>query len=215
MGLFETEDKHESYGMLSFSRFNGGTRHYFGSSIEHDGGIELVLREGSVARGISNDWFHAGKRLFEIQMSPSQFTELITNMNHGSGVPVTIKYIDGKVMEEPPFTNKRLQFEKEFSIEMKKLANDLERTIANAKELLTSSKPLNKAQKEEIMKALTNSVSFLSSNAPYISSQFNEQMDRTVMEAKGEIDAMVTKTITKLGFEKLDELKQLVSSDKG
>ncbi|MDF2790653.1 MAG: hypothetical protein K0S80_3754 [Neobacillus sp.] len=38
---------------------------------------------------------------------------------------------------------------------------------------------------------------------------FNEQMDKTVNEAKGEVDAFVLNKVTTLGLEKLHELKLL------
>ena len=43
----------------------------------------------------------------------------ITSMNQGSGVPVTIRYIQGERIEDCPFVDKRQQFEKEFEENIK------------------------------------------------------------------------------------------------
>jgi hypothetical protein len=47
------------------------------------------------------------------------------------------------------------------------------------------------------------------SNLPFIQSMFNEQMDKTVKEAKGEIEAFTQNKIHALGLEKLEDLKLL------
>lgn len=207
-------ETHESYGMLSFSRFStSGTNHYFGSSIEHSGGISLKISTAEIDRHLSNDWFHDLELILHCEMSPSQFTEAITNMNNGSGVPVTLRFVNGKKIEEPPFTNKRLQFEEEFSSELRQLASKLRDSTAKANEYLKQKKPLTVAQKGEILSAINSCNRFLTDNAIFINSQFNEQMDKTVKEAKGEVDNMITHTIAKLGMEKLSELKQLSSGE--
>ena len=49
---------HESYGLLQISRFQGGDRTYFGSSIEHDHGVSLEVHEGELHRDLHSDWYH-------------------------------------------------------------------------------------------------------------------------------------------------------------
>lgn len=208
----EIKETHESYGMLRFSRFSGGNNIYFGSSITHSGGISLTIKRGGVARSLKNDWYFGKDVVCEIEMSPSQFAEAITNMNCGDGVPCTIKYLTGKKMENPPFTNKRLQFEKEFKHSFDNLIEELKAITENAENLLSNKKPLNMSEKKEIISALQGCAAFMKYNLPFINQQFNEQMDKTVKEAKGEVDNLITHSITRLGIEKLNELKQLTSN---
>ena len=48
------------------------------------------------------------------------------------------------------------------------------------------------------------------SNIPFVYKMFNEQMDKTVHEAKSEIDAFITGQITRLGLDALkDNYKML------
>ena len=49
--------KHPSFGMLSFRRTHGGHSNLFGSSIQHNDTIHMVLREGKVTRGLNEDWY--------------------------------------------------------------------------------------------------------------------------------------------------------------
>ena len=109
-----------AYGMLSFSRVSGGDPNLFGSSVEHDHKISLVLKRGEVSRDLNSDWYMGNETLFEVEMSYSQFAELISSMNVGDGVPVTIRHVKGE--ETPPpvtLVNKRRQFRDEFEAENK------------------------------------------------------------------------------------------------
>jgi hypothetical protein len=203
------KEKHESYGMLQFSRVNGGASSLFGSSIQHNNTIRMRLCNGSVQRRLNTDWYHAGSEIVEVEMSQTQFAELITSMNCGSGVPVTIKHINRKIMENCDFTNKRMQFEEEFAEKMKKISVILGKLTQQSKEVLNDKKTITVVERKAILNKISNLESEISSNIPFMSSCFNEQMDKIVNEAKGEVDAFVLNKITSLGLEKLEELKLL------
>ena len=111
-----TSYKHPSFGMLSFNRTHGGHSNLFGSSIQHNDTIHMVLREGVVTRGLNDDWYVGEDEILEVEMSQSQFAELITSMNVGTGTPCTIKYLRGKGrINEADFINKRQQITNEFN----------------------------------------------------------------------------------------------------
>lgn len=204
------KQKHESFGMLQFSRIQrGGSTALFGSSIEHQHTIAMRLHTGVVERGLNTDWYFADKQLFEIEMSQTQFAEAISSMNMGSGVPVTIRYIGGKRMEDCPFENKRQQFEQEFKKEMREIAARLSKLTEDAERILKEKKAPTKADKEIILGQIAKLRGEIGGTMPFIQSCFNEQMDKTVLEAKGEVDAFVTGMVTKLGLESLQQLAEI------
>lgn len=209
----EKRENHESYGVLEISRFNGGSRHYFGSSIEHENGISMTVRSAELIRGGNHDFYLPRKTLLRIEMSPSQFTDAITTMNC-DGVPITIRKFNGETMEDPPFFNKRLQFEENFKDDMRKISNKIDSLAKAAQNMLESKKPNTKKEKEAILDLISNIRMEFNSNIPYMATCFNEQMDKTVKEAKAEIDATVNSTITRLGLEKISDLKQLTEGGK-
>lgn len=100
----------------------------------------MELTEGSIEHKSHRDWFHSKKTLCRVRMTQSQFAELITHMNCSPGVPVTISMFNGKKMENPPFSNKRLQFEDDFRKEMKDLTDKLQKLTSNTKNILSSKK---------------------------------------------------------------------------
>lgn len=214
MNKENTIETHESFGMLNFSRVSSGKpTHLFGSSIPHNETIRLKISPGMVERNLHSDWYMAGNGhpFIEVEMSHSQFSESITSMNMGSGIPVTIRRINGKGVAEQEFVNKRIQFEEEFSSTLKDMKNKMNELVINAEEILTNKKSITKGDKEVILNEITSLKSSLSSTLPFIFSLFNEQMDKTVMESKAEVEAFTTGKINSLGLEKLEDLKKIIS----
>lgn len=200
---------HESYGMIKLGRTTGGQTSLFGSSIQHNNVIRLSISTAELHRGLGRDWHHPKSEIIEIELSPTQFTELITNMNT-IGVPCTIKHINRKKMENCPSSDKKQQFEDEFSNDMKELADRIQKITERTKEILSSKKAINKSEKDEILSEIRGLDTHIRSNIPFMYSSFNEQMDKTVTEAKGEVEAFVTNKITSLGIEAMkNEFKML------
>lgn len=192
---------HPSYGIMKFVRSQSSKGHsLFGSTLKHSDIITLTISKGELNRGDLNyDSYYAKEHLMEINMSESQFAELITTFNRGSGVPVTISWIDGKHVEPCPFVSKTEQFNAEFKQKMKNLTDDLQKMVAKTKIILESAKPISKGEREIIAGSISSLVSAISSNLPFINEQFAEQMDKTVSEAKASLEAFFVKRSKELG----------------
>ena len=83
-----------------------------------------------------------------------------------------------------------------------KKSNEL---INEVVELFSSKKTLTKADKENILKKLNMLNYDIGSNIGFIADQFNEQMDKTVMEAKGEIESFCQNKINAIASAALVE----------
>ena len=120
---FGTKTSHPSYGTLAFSRRTGGRgTPLFGSSIEHRDTIAMTLYHADITRGLHYDSIYGDKKIVEVEMSYSQFAEVITSMNMGSGVPVTVRWTerDGRI-PDCDFISKREQFADEFKEKRKEV----------------------------------------------------------------------------------------------
>lgn len=212
--LFKNKETHPSYGMLQFSRTTGGKTSLFGSSIKHKDTIKMCLRHGDVARDLNNDWFFGGDVIVEVEMSYSQFAECITSMNMGSGVPVTIRYTEGQErIEDCPFVNKKEQFEKEFKEHLNKANAKANNLIDDVVKMFEDKKSIGKKDKENILMKLQMIYNEINANGEFIYNQFNEQMDKTTLEAKGEIEAFMQNKINSIAnvalVDKKDDFKLL------
>jgi hypothetical protein len=213
--LDEPEDEHESFGVAGFYRRTGGNYNLFGSSIKHGQTIALTIKRATRRRHLSNDWIHGKGQLIEVVFSPNQFAQLLTSMNVGDGVPCTIQYVGGKRMADCPSTEQRAMFEQEFKENVEKLTEKAEIHLKEITEVLTAKAPINKAERSAIIGKLNTLVHILTDSIPFVQSQFNEAMDKTVTEARAEVEAFVDNKIRALGIEALEgEVQKALSAAK-
>lgn len=198
----ETIETHESYGLLQISRVSGSHKPLFGSSLKHGSTIRVCIRRAALGRHLSHDWYYGREELVEVELSATQFAEAITTINSGSGTPCTILHVERKAMQECPDRTPRQQINDEFKIAMQTVAAKLEEATQAAKELLAR-KSLTKVDREVVLAAIARLNQEVASNIPFIHHSFDEAMDKTVMEAKGEIEAFYTHAVLKAGREAL------------
>jgi hypothetical protein len=196
----ETTHSHESYGLLRFSRISGGHDNLFGSSIKHGEKISMEVTRATKRRNLNQYWYSPKEHLIEIMMSPSQFAEAITSMNHGCGIPITINYVGREHMSECPETNERQKFEDEFKQDVEdatQLMVDMEKEIGE----ILSKKSVNKGDREQIRALTQKLIRQTRSHLTFVQSQFNEACDATVKEAKAEVEATILHAIVDAGLD--------------
>ncbi len=192
MNFLENQQTHDSYGMLQFSRTYGDSKALFGSSIQHHNTIRMTLKTASTVREGTNDYYFGKDVIVECEMSQSQFAELITSMNMGDGIPVTIKFLKGKGMIEPcPFTNKKKELESEFRQNLQSTSEQANEILKTVKQLFDEKKSFTKKDKEDIIHMIEKLQRDIGDNREYIYRQFNRQMEKSTLEAKGEIEAFM------------------------
>lgn len=183
--------KHPSFANLYIGRSQcSGQKALFGSSIKHHDTITLKIFPAFIDRDLNMDrYFPEARPYIEIEMSQSQFAQAITSLNMGAGVPVTLRRLHDQYIEPCPFVDKREQFNNEFREDMNVLTRKLTEATKHVEKLIEEKKTFNKADKDQILSALKSVTSQLASHYPYMYSMFNEQMDKTVTEAKAEIES--------------------------
>lgn len=197
--------KHESFGIIGCSRITGGTRNLFGSSIEHSNTIMLRIKTASVDRHLNTNWYHGDKDLIEIEMSPTQFSEMITSLNVGDGVPCTLRYIEGKRISDPPKISQRVLFEEEFKEKINKLENECSDGVSEVADILLKKGNITVKERKQAWGKVVSIMRIVSDSIPFLQKQFNKAMDKTVNEAKGEVEAFVMNRVTSLGIKGLEK----------
>lgn len=193
---------HPSFGMVGISRrSSSGANPLFGSNIQHQHTITLTIKRAENNRHLNNDWFHGKEQLIEIEMSGSQFAELITSFNMGDGVPCTIRQFNHQNYPDPPYENPIDIFQKEFSSNMKNLSKECQSLIEDCVKLLKEKPSIGKGDRDFIMSSINSLMQHIQSNIPFVSQQFIESMDKTVSQAKTEIETFVTNRIASLGID--------------
>ena len=207
--ISENKYTHPAFGMVGFYRVSGGKRTLFGSSIDHNDRICLRIRHGEEFRGLSNDFYMGTGDIVEVEMSYSQFAECISAMNVGDGVPCTITYTekDGHIPAISKNMSKRQQFRDEFTEYIQKAMGSIQEQIIRIQESLDSKKNLGVKERQEIVKKLGIVRSNIGCNLDFVASQFDEQIDKSVNEAKGEIEAFCQNKLLSIAERSLVEHK--------
>jgi hypothetical protein len=203
----EFEREHPSYGILHISRTSGGTSaiRLFGSPLAtHYGTIRLTISKGKWLHGLHHDrYFGMNKDFIEIEMSAAQFADAITSLNMGSGTPCTIRYVDGKRVENPPdHATEAEHIRDNFEDSLGKYAQKAH-TYRKKIEELTSK--LSAKAKDEIRIALDVMEQQLTSNVPFVVKQFQEATTRVTTAAKAEVEAFVTGVVRAAGLASIAE----------
>jgi len=209
VGLKRETYKHPAFGMVSFGRITGGDNVLFGSSIKHNDRIRLTIKHGEQDRTLHEDRYYGRKRVVEVEMSYSQFTECIGAMNVGDGVPCTIRYTEkeGYVPAIEESNSKREQFRNEFGDTIAKAMEQVQNQINQIQESIDTKKSLGVKDRKEIISQLQQVKYNIGCNLDFCVEQFDEQMDKSTMEAKGEIEAFCQNNINSIAQAALVERK--------
>lgn len=188
----ENVDKHKSYAVLGFNRAYGSDMTLYGSDIKHDSVITMTLKHAETCRELNKDWIMGKGTIAQVEMSYSQFAQAISSFGMGDGVPVTLTFTekDGHI-DRADLYPKKEQFEKEFSEHLDKVVSEGKDIRDEIASLFDEKASIGKNDRKEILKKLDQLLQHIGSNTKFIYSQFNEQMEKTVEEAKHEVEAFV------------------------
>ncbi len=210
MSTKEHKETHPSYGMVGISSVSIGGRskmRLFGSSLDrHYSTIRLRICAAERHHSLGYDHFYAGECVAEVEMSAAQFAEFVTTPNVGSGVPCTIRYLNGTQVEDPPDGPKvEAEMVREgFDENVKKVASRLD-TLTKMVAKMEKASP-TAAERKAIVEEVRMARQEIASNLPFMLHQFEEATTRITTAAKAEVEAFVTHAVLSTG---LDTLKQL------
>lgn len=194
--------EHPSFGMIGVSRRSAnGVTPLFGSNIQHQHTFTLTIKTAENNRHLNTDWFHAKKQLIEVELSGSQFLELMTSFNMGDGIPCTIRQFNGNNYPDPPYENPLDVFQKEFEITMKNLGAKCKSVVEDCIKMLKEKPSIGKGDRDFILSAINSLMQEITSNVPFVNQQFNESVEKTVSQAKTEIETFLTNRFVSLGLD--------------
>lgn len=202
---------HPSYAIITSSRISSSnTTPLFGSSLKTNHPIRIQIQPAELHRDLNHDWFHS-KRIpyIEVELSEGQWAQFVSSMNVGDGTPCTIKFLNGKTIDDPPFLNKVIEFQIEFKEKMENIAKEMTKMVKDTVELLETKKNLNKTDRDIMLRQLEGLVMNIKNNMPFIAESFGDQMEKTVEEAKNQINTHYQNIIVKTGMDKIAELQSM------
>jgi hypothetical protein len=130
---------------VGFSRQTYGSEGVtlFGSSVKNNNVISLKISQSEVNRRLSQDWYHAEPRpIIEVLLTPLQFSELLTTMNVGFGVPGTLARHGDQNFEVPEYPSKAEQFKEEVIGDLKAVIEQINAAGQIIEDLIDGPKPI-------------------------------------------------------------------------
>lgn len=202
--LLGKKESHESFGLLSLTRRSVGPHgtNLFGSSIRHNHVFVVSIHEAEKRRNHSEDRFFQDRELIEVEVSPAQLTEFITSPGVHPGVPCTIRRFNGESRNDCPEVDNREKIKKEFKGQIDKTLERANNLIVKIQEMATKS-TVKKSDLKEVQQLATNIQTEILSNVPFVLDMFNESMEDTIKEAKGEVEAFFGSKVAQYGGEAL------------
>lgn len=202
--------EHPAYGAAVFNRQTGNAGRLFGSPLkEHSSTVSLTISRAVAKHDLGQDWIHGtGRELITVRFSAAQFADLLTNMNHGSGVPCTIEHVGVERMEGIP-EDEPVEHEKvveAFKEQNQETVDRLQEALKSVRALLKKPK-LSKDDKESIEWVIGKALQDIKDNAPFMLQQFGEAATEVVTHAKAEVAAATRIVVERLGMQKLGELR--------
>jgi len=148
----------------------------FCSELMPNGYIQMELTEACLSKDYGMDMPIPTKVIARACMTSHQFSELITTLNFGSGVPVTLEVTNGNRIQQ---IDKVISEKEKVSIELKNTIKDITSNIAHMsarlKELINKKSALNKSGKDEISELIFKLNQDLKDNMSYIVDTLQEK----------------------------------------
>ena len=200
----ENVKREASYGTIRLSRsqIGGGGQFFFGSKVRVTNSILLEIDQAEIVDHHGEQRFRSvgGAPLIGVELTPLQFSELLMSSDRYEGVPCTITRhpIHGpvKYVREGIKTDADLA-EEAFKKSVRELKGFLTRDAVN----VVSDSKLCKRDKERILGALDTVERNLTANSEYNLKCLREATERTLMEAKAEMEGYIQNRCKQLGLD--------------
>lgn len=200
---------HPSFAQISFSRVQTTGADFYGSELKQDNFISMTIKRSEINRTLTKDWYFGKETLLKLRLSANQFSELITSMNKGDGVPCTLEFFNTHIEQVKHYESRKDFVHRKFEDRMKQFAKTLKQKQEVAKQLVKK-KNLSKADIHDLNLHLDWLTQEVSSNIPFFAKCFQETMDEVVQEAKLEVENAIQHKISTLGLTELHNQQKLL-----
>lgn len=202
------KQEHPSYALVSISRVSGGSGTFFGSALpDHRTHFEISVTRASLEHDEHHfDRYDPGPELLRIRMTAAQFAEMITTMNVYGGTPCTLTRFQGQLVDSPPRDSKveAQRVHQSFQERVLAISREVDEGLPRMREILEK-KSISKDDRKELLRALELAGRRLRDRVPFILEMFQEATQRVAVQAKAEVDAMVTALTHRTGLRELQK----------
>lgn len=201
------EIQHPSFGLISVSRVTMGTGHPMcGTDMMPTNVIRIRINRNCIQENNP----HLGRRVYmghnsyndrvEVEMTYSQFSNLICTMNHGDGTPCNIINYgpDGEIPQFREHIDS--EFEAQLNNTKQKLKNQHKYYEDARQKISELIEKLPKSKQADILKVINNLEATITDSVPFFMSQVEEAASDIVARAKNEISHYMDVAVNNIGI---------------
>lgn len=206
---------HPSFGRVRIGHCTGDV-HLFGSEVRTHSFVSLTVSECEVTQDLGRNWYYSNTEIVEAWMTPVQYAEMIASPNT-EGVPCTIRARCDKGHIVPKNIDTVTEFTRS---EIERKANSIHKRVLTlskqVSEILNQKGTVKKTDKEAVISLVNKIAQDIGSNFKFQEECVKESIERSVVEAKAEIDYHINHAVTRLGIDALKspEAIKLIMSKK-
>lgn len=196
-------DVHPAFGMIGASRVTSTPGQVlFDSDVRHGNTVVLRIKRASRKRDLNSDYIHASSNdIVEVEMSEAQWASFVSTMNHGDGVPCTIRRTeqDG-AMPGLSYAPRLALSMDEVHIAAARAFGEILGALSELDELEKKEKVGVKERRAALAK-LRNKIENATPNVDFAGKQLSKHAENVVNKARADIEAYVLAKAKQLKLE--------------
>lgn len=189
----ESRENHPAFGQVAISRVQHGPRKfslYGAASDTHMTTIQLTISRSERIHGLSMDRYFKKGELIQVEMTPMQFSDLMTSFNIGLGTPCTIRCIGNEdVPDIPVEDNTEIGRIRDGFIDRvrKSISSEKMTLVRNEIKDILSKKAILKADRDRLALLTESLFREFEGHIPFVMGQFTEAAERVGSEMRRDI----------------------------
>lgn len=199
---------HDAFGRLTLARSQGSQVAMFGSALKHVSYVSIELARCRVDRHLNRDWIFGDDTIVRLRMSEAQWARFVASSGMGEGTPCTLEYAPArgtpvKRMPELIMDPIKKTHEDEVRKAARQASEGVRAAEAAVREMLKPGAKSTKKDLEALLDKLRAAGDHFEGNMGFAQESFVGAMERTVEDAKTEVEAFVGTVATRTGLEAL------------
>lgn len=188
---------HPAFGQIAAHRTTGGNMSLYGSDFVHDNSIRISIHHSELHRYLNRDSHFARRQIIEVTLSEAQWATFVSSLNHGTGTPCTLEYVQGAPMPRIAHRREKDIVKQELDERIRHVSSLFEAAIADIEANVAG---LSKAKQNAVLERLRRAYKEVSDSMPFAARSFEEHMESTVEKAKVEVEAYVQNHAIRAGI---------------
>lgn len=198
--------KGANIGVITINNIQSNGTKLVGSNIPSNNYVSMTISTGEIKKSEYGTSHHSSKdHIITVEMTHSQWSELISSFGIGGGKLCTIERRDGiDVPQEYVEPNLNSQTKKNIRKKIESLMEEFLEESGEINDILNNKKSINKGDREIIKKKISKMNMELLSNLPFLTEIIEENLEKKTEEATSQFKNNVYHSLVSMGIDEIN-----------